>query len=57
MNILLSGVPTFFGETEEEIFEEIEKCKYDFTSALFRKVSKNCKDLIRRLLEPKNNIE
>ena len=57
MYILLSGVPPFFGETEEEIFEKIKKCKYDFTPAPFRKVSKNCKDLIRRLLEPKNNIE
>ena len=53
MYILLSGVPPFFGETEEEIFERIKKCKYDFTPAPFKKVSKNCKDLIRRLLEPK----
>jgi len=53
MYILLSGVPPFFGETEEEIFEKIKKCKYDFTPAPFKKVSKNCKDLIRRLLEPK----
>ena len=53
MYILLSGVPPFYGETEEEIFEKIKKCKYDFTPAPFKKVSKNCKDLIRRLLEPK----
>ena len=53
MYILLSGVPPFFGETEEEIFEKIKKCKYDFTPPPFKKVSKNCKDLIRRLLEPK----
>ena len=53
MYILLSGVPPFFGETEEEIFEKVKKCKYDFTPAPFKKVSKNCKDLIRRLLEPK----
>jgi len=53
MYILLSGVPPFFGETEEEIFEKIKKCKYDFTPQPFKKVSKNCKDLIRRLLEPK----
>ena len=53
MYILLSGVPPFFGDTEEEIFEKIKKCKYDFTPAPFKKVSKNCKDLIRRLLEPK----
>jgi len=53
MYILLSGVPPFYGETEEEIFEKIKKCKYDFSPAPFKKVSKNCKDLIRRLLEPK----
>ena len=53
MYILLSGVPPFYGDTEEEIFEKIKKCKYDFTPPPFKKVSKNCKDLIRRLLEPK----
>ena len=53
MYILLSGVAPFMGETEEEIFEKIKKCKYDFSPAPFKKVSKNCKDLIRRLLEPK----
>ena len=53
MYILLSGVAPFSGETEEEIFEKIKKCKYDFSPAPFKKVSKNCKDLIRRLLEPK----
>ena len=53
MYILLSGVPPFFGENEEEIFDKIKKCKYDFTPPAFKKVSKNCKDLIRRLLEPK----
>ena len=53
MYILLSGVAPFTGETEEEIFEKIKECKYDFTPPPFKKVSKNCKDLIRRLLEPK----
>ena len=53
MYILLSGVAPFTGDTEEEIFEKIKKCQYDFTPAPFKKVSKNCKDLIRRLLEPR----
>ena len=53
MYILLGGIPPFYGDTEEEIFEKIKKCEYDFTPAPFKKVSKNCKDLIRRLLEPK----
>ena len=53
MYILLGGIPPFSGDTEEEIFEKIKKCEYDFSPPPFKKVSKNCKDLIRRLLEPK----
>jgi len=53
MYILLSGIPPFYGDTEEEIFDKIKKCEYDFSPPPFKKVSKNCKDLIRRLLEPK----
>ena len=53
MYILLCGEAPFAGETEEEIFEKIKKCEYSFSNPAFRKVSKNCKDLIRRLLEPK----
>ncbi len=53
MYILLGGIPPFYGDTEEEIFSKIKKCEYDFSPPPFKKVSKNCKDLIRRLLEPK----
>ena len=53
MYILLCGEAPFMGETEEEIFDKIKKCQYSFSNPAFRKVSKNCKDLIRRLLEPK----
>ena len=53
MYILLSGEPPFYAETEEEIFDEIKKCNYSFSNPAFKKVSKNCKDLIRKLLEPK----
>ena len=53
MYILLGGIPPFYGDTEEEIFEKIKKCQYDFSPLPFKKVSKNCKDLIRHLLEPK----
>ena len=53
MYILLAGIPPFYGDTEEEIFDKIKKCEYDFSPPPFKKVSKNCKDLIRRLLEPK----
>ena len=53
MYILLCGQPPFYGEYEEEIFEKIKSCKYDFSHPAFKKVSKNCKNLIRKLLEPK----
>ena len=52
MYILLGGIPPFYGDTEEEIFDKIKKCEYDFSPLPFKKVSKNCKDLIRCLLEP-----
>ena len=52
MYILLSGEPPFQGETEEEIFKEIKKCKYNFNLKEFKDVSYNCKNLIKKLLEP-----
>ena len=52
MYILLSGEPPFPGATEEEIFEKIKKCDYNFDSPKFKNVSDNCKDLIKKLLEP-----
>ena len=53
MYILLCGEAPFYGETEEEIFDKVKKCDYSFSNPAFKKVSKNCKDLIRKLLEPK----
>ena len=52
MYILLSGEAPFQGETEEEIFQRIKKCKYSFNSRAFDDVSENCKNLIKKLLEP-----
>ena len=52
MYILLCGAPPFPGETEEEIFQKIKKCKYSFDYREFKEVSYNCKNLIQRLLEP-----
>ena len=40
-------------ETEEEIFEKIKKLQYDFSPPEFKNVSENCKNLIKKLLEPK----
>ena len=52
MYILLSGEPPFQGESEEEIFQKIKKCKYNFDAKAFDDVSDNCKNLIKSLLEP-----
>ena len=41
------------GSSEEEIFKKIKKCEYSFKPKAFDDVSNNCKDLIRKLLEPK----
>ena len=53
MYILLCGEAPFKGSTDEEIFAKIKKCKYNFDLKEFKNVSENCKDLIRKLLEPK----
>ena len=53
MYILLCGEPPFQGNSEEEIFKKIKKCEYNFKPKEFDDVSNNCKDLIRKLLEPK----
>ena len=52
MYILLCGEPPFIGETEEEIFENVKKGYIDFSKTKFNNVSENCKDLIRKLLDP-----
>ena len=53
MYILLCGEPPFQGDTDDEIFQKIKKCEYNFDLKEFQSVSENCKDLIRKLLEPK----
>mgnify|MGYP002624804685 CR=1 FL=1 len=53
MYILLSGEAPFKGGTDEETYTKIKKCQYNFDLKEFKSVSENCKDLIRRLLEPK----
>ena len=53
MYLLLCGEFPFQGETEEEIFKKVKNCEYDFSPSHFRNISHNCKDLIKKLLEPK----
>ena len=52
--ILLCGRPPFQGKNEEEIFQKIKKCQFTFDRKEFDVVSDNCKDLIKKLLEPNN---
>ena len=52
MYVLLCGEPPFKGDTEEEIFKKIKINDYNFEPKPFKYVSKNCIDLITKLLEP-----
>ena len=52
MYMLLAGYPPFQGENEDEIFENIKKCNYSLSKNEFKYVTDNCKDLIKKLLQP-----
>jgi len=52
MYILLSHHMPFKGNTEEEIFENVKKYNVDFDRKEFKNLSNNCKDLMKRLLDP-----
>ncbi|EEF38301.1 calcium-dependent protein kinase 26 [Ricinus communis] len=56
--ILLSGVPPFWAETEQEIFEEVLHGQLDFTSDPWPHISESAKDLVRRMLvrDPRKRI-
>ncbi|XP_010558242.1 PREDICTED: calcium-dependent protein kinase 1-like isoform X2 [Tarenaya hassleriana] len=48
--VLLSGVPPFWGETEQGIFEQILHGDVDFTSDPWPSISESAKDLVRKML-------
>ena len=48
--ILLSGRPPFGGDNDKQIMERVAIGKYDLQSSPFNKISKNCLDLIQKLL-------
>ncbi|XP_051152566.1 calcium-dependent protein kinase 26-like isoform X2 [Andrographis paniculata] len=56
--ILLSGVPPFWGESEQEIFEEILHGDVDFDSDPWPEISESAKDLVKRMLvrDPKKRL-
>ncbi len=50
--ILLSGVPPFWAETEQGIFEQVLKSELDFVSDPWPRISESAKDLLRKMLNP-----
>ncbi|CAM8960013.1 unnamed protein product [Rhodiola kirilowii] len=56
--ILLTGVPPFWAESENDIFEEVLHADLDFSSDPWPSISSSAKDLIRRMLirDPKQRI-
>ncbi|XP_021289318.1 calcium-dependent protein kinase 3-like [Herrania umbratica] len=56
--ILLSGVPPFYGETEQSIFDSILRGNIDFSSDPWPSVSSSAKDLVRKMLrdDPKERL-
>jgi calcium-dependent protein kinase len=50
--ILLSGVPPFWGNTEQEIFDSVLRGKPEFESDPWPKISEPAKNLVRKMLQP-----
>lgn len=49
--ILLSGMPPFYGDNEQQIFDSILRNKVDFDTDPWPKVSAPAKECVRRMLE------
>ncbi|XP_062093983.1 calcium-dependent protein kinase 1-like [Humulus lupulus] len=56
--ILLSGVPPFWAESEQGLFEEVLHGDLDFSTDPWPSISKGAKDLVRKMLirDPKRRI-
>ncbi|KAJ7009225.1 calcium-dependent protein kinase 1-like [Populus alba x Populus x berolinensis] len=56
--ILLSGVPPFWGETEQAIFDSILRGHIDFSSAPWPSITSSAKDLVKQMLraDPKERL-
>ncbi|MFS7908370.1 putative protein kinase CAMK-CDPK family [Helianthus anomalus] len=48
--VLLCGVPPFYADTEEDIFEEVLHGKLDFSIDPWPKISESAKDLVKKML-------
>mmetsp|Transcript_24291 Transcript_24291/g.46098 ORF Transcript_24291/g.46098 Transcript_24291/m.46098 type:complete len:523 (+) Transcript_24291:185-1753(+) len=56
--ILLCGVPPFWHETEQGIFDAVRRGQYDITNKPWDKISRQAKDLVQKLLviNPKQRL-
>jgi len=56
--ILLCGFPPFYHESTAELYKQIKKGQYDFPDPYWTNISKEAKDLVRRLLtvDPKTRF-
>lgn len=50
MYILLCGYPPFYGHDDQEILRSVQKGKYDFDGEEWDEISKEAKDLIKKLI-------
>jgi calcium-dependent protein kinase len=50
--ILLCGVPPFWADNEQGIFENVSKAEFDLESEPWPNISESAKDLIRKMLNP-----
>ncbi|OIW01467.1 hypothetical protein TanjilG_19393 [Lupinus angustifolius] len=57
--ILLSGVPPFWAESEQEIFEQVLHGDLDFTSDPWPQISESAKDLVKKMLvrDPRRRLK
>ena len=53
--ILLCGYPPFSGVNDKEIYNRIKECKLEFPQNEWKKISKNAKELIKKILCPEKN--
>ena len=55
--ILLSGVPPFWGETEQQIFDSILKGHIDFHSDPWPHITSGAKSAVRAMLQQVTELE
>lgn len=48
--VMIAGVPPFYGETAAEIFEAVLRGNLRFPPRIFREVSAEAKDLLRKMI-------